>query len=87
MQTPLRILRCPDWDREAPPAPAYLTPYLGVAGLGPNAADLALGDPRAGVFGHDRRTALAAIRDGASNTLLIMESARENGEKVGLDEW
>jgi hypothetical protein len=79
VQTPLRVMQCPDWGREAAPSPPYLTAYLGVAGVGPGAADLAAGDPKAGVFGHDRRTPLAAIADGTSNTMLILESARDNG--------
>jgi hypothetical protein len=78
-QTPLKILSCPDWVREAEPNTPSLTSYLGVAGLGADAATLPLGDRKAGVFGYDRRTPLSAIKDGTSNTLLILESARDNG--------
>ena len=77
-QTPLKTLSCPDWAREAEPHPPY-TAYLGVAGLGADAATLPIGDRKAGVFGYDRRTPLSAIKDGTSNTLLILESARDNG--------
>jgi Protein of unknown function (DUF1559) len=77
--TPLKTLRCPDWGREAEPDPPYLTAYLGVAGLGADAATLPVGDRNAGVFGFDRRTALTAIKDGTSNTLLVLESTRNNG--------
>lgn len=78
-QTPLKVMHCPDWGREAAPSPAYLTAYLGVTGVGPDAATLPPGDRRAGAFGQDRRTALADITDGTSNTLLVLESARDNG--------
>jgi prepilin-type processing-associated H-X9-DG protein len=77
--TPLKVFWCPDWGREAAPDPSYLSAYVGVAGLGADAASLPTGDRNAGVFGHDRRTALAVIADGTSNTLLVLESARDNG--------
>jgi hypothetical protein len=79
VQIPLKRLQCPDWGRESPPEPAWLTPYPGVAGVGPDAPTLPAGDPRAGIFGYDRRTAFADVKDGLSNTLLILESARDNG--------
>jgi hypothetical protein len=78
-QTPLKIMHCPDWGREVPPNPPYLTAYLGVGGVGPDSATLPLGDRRAGAFGHDRHTALEDFADGTSNTLLVLESARDNG--------
>jgi hypothetical protein len=78
-QTPLKTLSCLDWVREAEPNAFFLTAYLGVAGLGTDAATLPTGDRKAGVFGYDRRTPLSAIKDGTSNTLLILESARDNG--------
>jgi hypothetical protein len=78
-QAPLRIMWCPDWSREAGTTPEYLTTYVGMAGVGPDAVTLAAGDHNAGVFGYDRRTALTDIADGTANTLLILESARDNG--------
>jgi hypothetical protein len=77
--TPLNTFQCPDWGREAAPNPPYLTAYLGVAGRGRDAALSAEADRTTGVFGYDRRTGLAAIPDGTSRTLMILESARENG--------
>jgi Protein of unknown function (DUF1559) len=78
-RTSLKILLCPDWGREAESNPPFLTAYLGVAGLGADAATLPVGNRNAGVFGYERRTSLTAIKDGTSNTLLILESARDNG--------
>jgi hypothetical protein len=75
----LRMLYCPDWGREKDLDPPYLTAYLGVAGQGADAATLPAGDPRVGVFGYDRCTSLDEIKDGTSRTLLILESARDNG--------
>jgi DNA-directed RNA polymerase subunit RPC12/RpoP len=55
--------------------------FVGVAGVGADAATLADRDPRAGIFGNDRRTRLEDIRDGASNTLLVM------GVREHLGSW
>lgn len=60
-------------------SPSPLTHYVGVSGVGADAAELPLGHPRAGVFGYDRRTALTDIRDGTSNTLLLIETANNPG--------
>lgn len=46
--------------------------YVGVAGVGADAAKLPKSHPRAGVFGYDRRTTREDIRDGTSNTLLVV---------------
>ncbi len=46
--------------------------YVGVAGVGVDAAKLPKTHPRAGVFGYDRRTTREDIRDGTSNTLLVV---------------
>jgi prepilin-type processing-associated H-X9-DG protein len=79
VQTGLKIFHCPDWGREKEPDPPYLTAYIGVAGRGKNAATLPARHPGAGVFGYDRRIGLLDIGDGTSNTLLVLESARDNG--------
>jgi hypothetical protein len=48
------------------------THFVGVAGVGEDAADLPIDHPRAGIFGNSRTTRLEDIRDGASNTLMVM---------------
>lgn len=48
------------------------THYVGVAGVGDDAAELPIDHPRAGVFGWDRVTRPTDIRDGASQTLLLL---------------
>lgn len=60
-------------------SPHPLTHYVGVAGVGADAAELPLKHPRAGVFGYDRRTSFADIADGMSNTLLLIETANSPG--------
>jgi hypothetical protein len=48
------------------------THFAGVAGVGADAADLPIGHPRAGIFGNNRPTRMQDIRDGASNTLMVV---------------
>jgi len=55
------------------------TPYIGIAGLGTDAPLLPKGDPRAGVFGYDRQTTIADIKDGLGTTMLVAESGRMSG--------
>lgn len=83
-----RTLVCPSSDEYASSngferkwkSPYPLTHRIGVAGVGPDAAALPEKHPRAGVFGCDRRTALSdGIPDGASNTLMLAETAHEPG--------
>ncbi len=56
-----------------------VTHYVGVAGVGPDAATLPADHPRAGVFGFGRRTRLQDIGDGASNTIAILGVTGEVG--------
>ena len=56
-----------------------MTSYVGIAGLGPNAAELPVEDPRAGVFGFDRSTPLIEITDGTATTMAVAETAESNG--------
>jgi len=52
---------------------------VGMAGLGKDAALLALTQPKAGVFGYDRKTRLREVTDGASTTIMVVETNSENG--------
>ncbi|AMV22825.1 hypothetical protein VT84_00335 [Gemmata sp. SH-PL17] len=61
-------------------SPTPLTHYVGVAGVGADAAILPPGHPKAGVFGYDRRTGISDdFLDGLSNALLLIETARDPG--------
>jgi hypothetical protein len=61
-------------------SPTPLAHYVGVAGVGEDAATLPLGHPRSGVFGYDRRTKLKGdVPDGLSNTLLVIETSHNPG--------
>lgn len=78
-QTPLEVFVCRDWRREYPSANSWETPYIGIAGLGPNAAAQPLGAPNIGAFGFERRVTLTEVKDGTSNTMMVLESARDTG--------
>ena len=55
-------------DRET--ASGYpVTHYVGMAGIGPDAASLPRDDPRAGIFGYRESRRLTDVPDGASNTI------------------
>ena len=49
-----------------------VTHYVGVAGVGADAAELKTSDPRAGLFGYSRTPRLEDITDGAGNTLATL---------------
>ncbi len=55
------------------------THFVGVAGVGEDAADLPVNHPRAGIFGNSRATRLEDIHDGASNTLMVLGVTNDLG--------
>jgi hypothetical protein len=48
-----------------------VTHYVGMAGLGADAAELPADHPRAGLFGYDRRITLRGLDKGASHTIAL----------------
>lgn len=52
--------------------------YVGMAGVGEDAALLENDDPKAGIFGYNRVTKMRDITDGTSNTIMIMDSSEPN---------
>ncbi|MFO0429448.1 MAG: DUF1559 domain-containing protein [Planctomyces sp.] len=52
--------------------------YVGIAGVGENAAMLPKNDPKAGVFGYNRSCRIADITDGTSNTIIITDASEPN---------
>jgi hypothetical protein len=65
--------------RPAPRESPGLTYYVGIAGVGPDAASLPLAHPTAGVFGYERRVTIRDITDGTSNTMMVVDTAERNG--------
>jgi hypothetical protein len=57
-----------------------ISQYVGVAGVGANAALPPLEHPRSGAFGYDRRRSLeTGFPDGTSSTLMLLETGLNNG--------
>lgn len=71
-QTPLH----PDYDPRQIPG---VTHFVGISGIGPDAAFLSRRESRAGMFGHDRGVVRDEIERGQSLTLFVLETAFENG--------
>jgi prepilin-type processing-associated H-X9-DG protein len=74
----MHYLRCPGFPEEPPTSTLEPTHYLGIAGLGTDAAALPAGDAMAGFFGYDRTVRSADLGDHASS-LLVVETARVTG--------
>jgi uncharacterized protein DUF1559 len=70
---------CPSRPSAAEGAIYQLTSYVGISGLGKDAIHLPRTDPAAGIFGFDRGVTLGEIKDGASTTMAVAETARDNG--------
>ncbi|HMC64041.1 MAG TPA: DUF1559 domain-containing protein [Gemmataceae bacterium] len=79
VNTLIHAVVCPaNYSGRAPDSPGP-THYVGIAGVGKDAAALPLRDPRAGFFGYDRKCRFADAERGVSSTLVALETASENG--------
>jgi prepilin-type processing-associated H-X9-DG protein len=79
VQTPVVALVCPESPPPVPPGSPAVTCYVGIAGVGPDAAGLPVGSPKAGAFRYDSATPFDRITDGISQTLLFAETRNEVG--------
>lgn len=77
--TRLAVLLCPENPPEARPDGPGLTSYVGIGGVGPNAATLPLGSPKSGAFRYDGPTPFDRVTDGLSQSLLFGETRHEVG--------
>jgi prepilin-type processing-associated H-X9-DG protein len=75
----LEVLHCPARAQTSPPPPAPVTTYVGIAGIGSRAPLLARNDPKAGVFGYESSARFQDITDGAGTTMMVIETAKDNG--------
>lgn len=79
VQTTIRTFLCAG-SKEAATGDA-VTHYVAMAGIGYDAAGQPAGAAGNGFMGYDRVTTLAAIKDGTSNTISLMET------RSGLGPW
>jgi prepilin-type processing-associated H-X9-DG protein len=75
----LEVLHCTAAVEPKPPPQAPITTYVGIAGVGSRAPLLTRQDPKAGVFGYETSARLQDITDGASTTMMVIETAKDNG--------
>jgi hypothetical protein len=72
--------QCPAGQNGVVPGIPSLTDYIGVAGVGADAAELPLGDRRAGAFGYERVIrSWSQFKDGLAQTMMIIETNVDNG--------
>jgi hypothetical protein len=76
---PLAVFCCPANPERTTEEGFGAIHYVGIAGLGEEAARLPAGHPDAGVFGYDRVTRPEEIKDGRATTLLLVETTRVLG--------
>ncbi len=65
---------CPSYQSDLIDKPLSVTCFVGISGVGEDAASLPLSHPRAGLFGNDRRVTKDDIKDGLAHTMLAMET-------------
>lgn len=75
----LALARCPAASFRSPPEVPDVTTYIGIAGVGADSPRLPRNDPKAGIWGYDRRTLPGDIKRGLASTLLLAETAFQNG--------
>jgi prepilin-type processing-associated H-X9-DG protein len=76
----ISAFQCPSHRHPAtPPGRPSATDYVGIAGLGTDAATLPAGHRRAGFFGYARQTRIEDITDGTTHTMMLAETAFANG--------
>jgi prepilin-type processing-associated H-X9-DG protein len=77
--TQFRYLRCPNYPEGPPVSTLVPTHYVGLGGLGADAAALPPGDPRAGFFGYDRQLKLPDLHGRASTLLIAADTSQAEG--------
>jgi hypothetical protein len=78
-RTRLVVMLCPEKPPEAPADGPGVTSYVGIGGLGSNAAALPPGSPKSGAFRYDGPTSFDRVTDGLGQTLLFGETRHEVG--------
>jgi prepilin-type processing-associated H-X9-DG protein len=74
-----RLWLCPSNPNQAAPGTFSLTHYVGIAGLGRDAASRPVDAPGIGFFGYDRTLQHADLKKGSSDTLMVVETRLDNG--------
>ena len=75
-QTRYPVFLCPGDPATGPEWPSH---YVGISGIGADAVHLPITDKRCGILGHERQVKETDVTDGTSQTLIAIETARDNG--------
>jgi hypothetical protein len=73
------LVQCHGCADRRPASTLVSTNYVGIAGLGLDAASLPAGDPRAGFFGRDRKLTGEEIQGRMATLLVALETAQASG--------
>lgn len=79
VKTPLAILLNPSQSSPSVRDGYGVTNYVGIAGMGKEAATLPITDNRVGMFGYDRAVKFRDVTDGLSNTMMITDASKDFG--------
>ncbi|HEX5269235.1 MAG TPA: DUF1559 domain-containing protein [Gemmataceae bacterium] len=74
-----KTYHCPGYPDRPPASTLLPAHYVGIAGLGRDAAGLPSGDPRAGFFGYDRTLCKRDLVRGDSETAMVVETTMGQG--------
>jgi hypothetical protein len=74
-----KVFQCPGYPSGSPVSTLWPTHYLGIAGVGEDAASLPAGDARAGFFGYERTLCKQELPRGESQTAMIAETSAAQG--------
>jgi prepilin-type processing-associated H-X9-DG protein len=80
--TSLYYLRCPYFPDQPPVSTLVPTHYVGITGIGTDAIELPKGDPRAGLFGFERKLDWKELVGRTSTLLMVVETTRAQGSWI-----
>jgi prepilin-type processing-associated H-X9-DG protein len=70
----MKVWMCPASPVVDDPDQASPTHFVGITGVGRDAAELPLSDKRAGLFGYDRKVTKDDVKDGLDTTAAVIEA-------------
>jgi hypothetical protein len=77
--TTFKIFHCPGYPEGPPVSTLWPSHYIGITGVGEDAADLSSEHPRAGFFGYERELRSKDLLRGASQTAVATETSVAQG--------
>jgi len=73
------MFHCPGYPEGTPTSTLWSSHYVGITGVGEDAAWFSSGDPLAGFFGHYRKLTNGDLVRGASETVVATETSSAKG--------